>query len=158
MIGMESFGLGYAHRHDESLRVAGEALAADPDSFFVRWNELRALGWMGDHARAIAVSPALLSASGRSTWVLGALAYSYGKLGDVKRARALSDELEARSRTEYVASSWRAVAADAAGLRDEGMRLVEESRVAGDPMFVLARIMPYFDGMIADPRWPALSR
>jgi serine/threonine-protein kinase len=158
VIGMESFGLGYAHRHDESLRVAGEALAADPDSFFVRWNELRALGWMGDHARAIAVSPALLSASGRSTWVLGALAYSYGKLGDVKRARALSDELEARSRTEYVASSWRAVAADAAGLRDEGMRLVEESRVAGDPMFVLARIMPYFDGMIADPRWPALSR
>ena len=158
VIGMESFALGWAGRHEESLRVAGEALAADPESFFVRWNELRALGWKGDHARVIAVAPALLSASGRSTWVLGALAYSYGELGDSARARALSDEMEARSRTEYVAPSWRAIAADAAGLRDEGMRLVEESRRAGDPMFVLAGMMPYFDRMVSDPRWPALAR
>ena len=157
VIGMESFALGHARRHEESLRVAEEGVAADPESFFVRWNEIRAHGWIGDHARVVALAPALLAASGRNAWVLSALAYSFAHLGERDKARAVHDELESRSRWEYLGPCWLAIAAEAAGLRDEAMRHLANARGAGDPIFVLAGLIPYFESMRADPRWPGLA-
>ncbi|MCC7101006.1 MAG: protein kinase, partial [Rubrivivax sp.] len=126
VIGMESMGLGFAGRHEVALRVAEEALAADGESFFAQWNLLRAHGCVGAHDKVIELAPGVLAVSGRHHWVMGTLAWSFCQSGRPEKARAVYEELAARASWEFVGPVWLALAADAAGLRDEALRLVQK--------------------------------
>src|SRR2546426_3805905 len=93
--------LGLAGRHAESTAEAERAFALDADSFFAHWSLMRSYAWADQPERAIKMAPTLLRESGRHHWVLGLLAWTYGKSRPIEWAKAVHDEMEARSRHEF---------------------------------------------------------
>jgi len=155
--GMHSYVLGIADRHAESIAEAERAFGLDPDSFFAHLEVMRSHAWAGDYERAIAEAPAVCGASGRHSWALGLLAWTHGQAGHVDYARACYDEMEGRSRHEFMAPSWLAVAAGSAGLVDEAMGWVERSAAERDPL-VLWSSLRYWDSIRAHPRFAEVMR
>jgi tetratricopeptide (TPR) repeat protein len=156
--GMHSQILGVLGRHEESISAAARSLEMDPESFYSHWNVMRAHAWAGHHERAIQEAPALLSASGRNQWSLGLLGWTYGRAGLVDRARACHDELEGRSRHEFIAPSWLAITAGAAGMIDDGIRWAEQTIRDRDPLAMWARSFPFWDALRSDPRFAVIMR
>ncbi len=157
-IGMLSFGHGFAGRHAESIAEARRAFQTDADSVYVQWNLVRALAWAGEVDEALATCRRLLGASGRHPWMLATLAWLFGRRGERVDARAVFDEMVARSRFEAISLFRIAQAAWAAGLPDEALAWVERAIEARDPVCVLARRMPDHDEMFADSRIDARMR
>ena len=156
--GMHSFGLGIAGRHAESVLEAERSLEVDPESFFARWSLMRSLAWSGEYDRAIAMAPSLLADSGRHVWVLGLLAWVYARTGRLEKARAGCEELEARSRHEYVSPAWLSVAVSACGRPDEALRYLERAVVEREPMSLWSRRFVLFESLRAHPRFEEVTR
>jgi serine/threonine protein kinase len=155
---MHSYLLGFAGRHAESIAEAERAIEFDDEAFFAQWNLMRAYAWDGQYERAIQVAPALLRMSGRHPWGLGALAWTYGKSGRVDWARAVYDEIEARSRHEFMSPFWLAVAAESAGLQEQAIGFVDRAVVERDPLVVWGRVTPFWDALRAHPRFEEVTR
>jgi serine/threonine-protein kinase len=132
--GMHSQILGIAGKHEESLAEAERSLTLDADSYYAHWNVMRSHAWLGNYERAIQEAPALFGVSGRHIWALGLLAWTYGRAGRAQEARAVYDELEARSRHEYVSPAWLAMSAGSAGLDEEAIRWAERAVIGRDPL------------------------
>jgi tetratricopeptide (TPR) repeat protein len=150
---MHSYVLGIAGRHEESIAEAERSLGLDEDSFFAHWNVMRAYAWAGRYDRAIEEAPALFGASGRHAWALGLLGWTYGRAGRAAEARACYDELEARSRHEFVSPAWLAVAASAAGLPEEAIRWAETAVAERDPLVLWSRSLPFWESIRRHPRF-----
>ena len=80
-----------------------------------------------------------------------------GEIKDGERARACYDELETRSRHEFVAPSWLAVAASSAGLAEDAFRWAERGVTERDPLVIWSRL-PYWDTIRAHPRFAEIMR
>ncbi len=156
--GMQSQMLGIAGRHDESLAEAERSLVLDADSFYAHWNVMRSHAWLGNYDRAIQEAPALFGTSGRHTWALGLLAWTYGRAGLADRARAVYDELEARSRQEFVSPGWLAMTAGAAGLAEDAIRWARRAVAEHDSLVLWAPRMPFWDFVRTDPRFAEVMR
>ncbi len=155
---MHSHVMGFAGRHAESVAEAERAYGLDEDSFFAHWNLMRGYAWSGQGERAMEVAPALLRESGRHPWVLGALAWTYGKAGRADLARTVYDEMTARSRREFMGPFWLATAAASAGLGEESIHWVERAVADRDPLIVWGRIVLFWDDMRAHPRFEETVR
>jgi len=157
---MHSFLLGMAGKHEESITEAERALSLDIESVFAHWNVIRSLAWAGHVDRAIQSGPRLLFVSGRDQWSLGALAWVYGKAGQEEHARALYDELEARSRFEFVSPFWLSVAAGSAGLLERSLDHAERAVAEHDPLVLWSwkRVVPFWDAIRSHPRFEELIR
>jgi hypothetical protein len=142
----------------ESIIEADRSHELDRDSFFANWNLIRAHSWAGHFDRALATVPGVLRESGRNQWALGLLAWIYWKSGDGARARAVYDEMEGRSRHEFVAPFWLAVAAASAGLQDQGIHVAERAIVERDPLVTWGRAMPFWDPFRTHPRFDEVVR
>jgi eukaryotic-like serine/threonine-protein kinase len=151
--GMYSFMLGIAGRHDASIAEAERSFALDADSFFSHWNVMRSHAWAGDYQRALQEAPSLCASSGRHPWSLGLLAWTYRHANRPDQARAVHDELEARSRHEYVAPSWLSLSAGAAGEIEVAMRWAERAMVERDPLVLWARSSPFWEWIRPHPRF-----
>jgi serine/threonine-protein kinase len=156
--GMLSFMLGYSGRHAEAVVQAERAFELDPESFFAQWGRLRAYAWAGEHERVWALAPDVLARTGRNPFVLGTLAWSHGRSGRRDQARAIYDEMEARSRFEFMPPFWSAVAAASCGLVDEAFAHAARGAQDRDPFMVHARVNPLLGGLHADPRFAALAK
>jgi len=150
--GLNCPGASAAHRGRE------RALRIDRESFFAQWNLMRGHAWAGDLERAIAVAPSMLRESGRHQWVLGLLAWVFCEAGQADRARAVFDELEARSRHEFVSPFWLAVAASSAGLREPAMEYVGRAVSERDPLVVWARVHPMWSTIRTYPGFETVTR
>ena len=153
VVGMHSYMLGMGGRHEESLVEAERSMSLDAESFFPQWNLVRAHAWLGRSEDAITVSSTILTESGRHQWVLGLLAWIYAKAGRLEEARAVRDEMEGRSRHEFVSPFWLATAAAAAGLPEEAMHQVERAVSQRDPLILWSRITPFWAPIREDPRF-----
>jgi tetratricopeptide (TPR) repeat protein len=156
--GMNAQILGIAGRHDESFAEAERSHALDADSFYAHWNLIRGHAWSGRYDRAIEEAPALFGASGRHIWALGLLGWTYAKAGRADRARAVYDELEGRSRHEFVSPAWLAIAAGSAGLPDESILFMERAVAERDPIVLWSRHVQFFDFVRAHPRFTEVMR
>jgi len=156
--GMNSQVLGIAGKHDESLAEAERSLSLDADSYYAHWNVVRSHAWLGDYDRAIQEAPALFGISGRHTWALGLLAWTYGRAGRGPQARAVYDELEARSRHEHVSSAWLAMTAGSAGLDEEAIRWAEKAVAGRDPLVLWGPKMQFWDPVRTHPRFNEVMR
>jgi eukaryotic-like serine/threonine-protein kinase len=142
---MHSHVLGFAQRHEQSLIEAERSFAIDTESFFSHWNLMRACANAGQYDRAIEIAPAVLGVSGRHNWALGTLAWTYAKLGRESAARAIYDEMEARSRLEFMPPFWLSVAAASAGLEDVAIAMVERAVAERDPLAIWGRVTGFWD-------------
>ncbi len=158
VVAMRSHLLGFIGRHAESVSEAERGLQLDPDSFFAHWNLMRAYAWAGQHDRAIAEAPALLTESGRHHWVLGALAWTHGQRGDIARAGAVHEEMLGRSKHEFLSPSWLAVSAYSAGRADEAFTHLAAAVQQHDPLVVWSRCSPFHAGARSDPRFAQLTQ
>jgi len=151
--GMYSQVLGIAGKHEESLAEAERSLSLDADSYYAHWNVMRGHAWLGNYDRAIQEAPALFAISGRHIWALGLLAWTYGRAGRAQEARAVYDEMEARSRHEHVSQAWLAMSAGSAGLLDEAIRWTERAVLGRDPLVLWGRHMQFWDPVRVHPRF-----
>jgi len=155
---MHSFLLGILGVHEESIAEAERSLALDPESFFAQWSLMRSLVLAGHYEQGIALAPSLLGDSGRHSWALGLLAWTYGRAGSADRTRACYDELEARSRHEFVSRAWLASAAGSAGLPEEGIRWMERAVAERDPLVIWSRRLPFWDSIQSHARFHEVTR
>jgi serine/threonine-protein kinase len=155
---MHSYLLGFAGRHAESIVEAERSLELDADSFFAHWNLMRGHAWAGHYERAIEIAPTLLRVSGRQQWVLGTLAWAHGKAGWEERARAVYDEMEGRSRHEFLSPFWLAAAAASAGLLDLAIRYAARTVAERDPLAIWVRVTPFWDAVREHPRFEDTTR
>jgi serine/threonine-protein kinase len=155
---MHSFLLGILGVHEESIAEAERSLALDPESFFAQWSLMRSLVLAGHYEQGIALAPSLLGDSGRHSWALGLLAWTYGRAGSADRTRACYDELEARSRHEFVSRAWLASAAGSAGLPDEGIHWMERAVAERDPLVIWSRRLPFWDSIQSHARFHEVTR
>ena len=156
VVAMHSNVLGFVGRHEESIEVAQRASGIDAESFLAQWNLMRAYAWAGHHDRAIGMAPGLLRVSGRHQWVLGTLAWTCGKAGQSDRARAIHEEMEARSHHEFMSPFWLAVAAASAGSFEQSIRRVERAVNERDPLVFWGRIVPFWDAIRLQPELKAV--
>jgi serine/threonine-protein kinase len=156
--GMNSQVLGIAGKHEESLAEAERSLSLDADSYYAHWNVMRSHAWLGDYERAIHEAPGLMAISGRHTWALGLLAWTYGRAGRATEARAVYDELEARSRHEHVSPAWLAMSAGSAGLGEEAIRWSERAVAGRDPLVLWGPKMQFWDPVRTHPRFLEVMR
>src|SRR5882672_433270 len=155
---MYSYTLGIAGRHEESIAEAERSVGLDAESFFARWNLMRARAWAGHYDRAIENAPTLLGDSGRNHWALGLLAWTYGQAGRTDRARACYDELEGRSRHEFVSPCWLSVTAGCADLEDPAVHWAERAVAESDPLLLWSRRLPFWEYHRARPRFTEVMR
>mgnify|MGYP003694694151 CR=1 FL=1 len=158
VIAMASHVMGFIGDDEESLVHAERAHQLDPDSFFAHWNLMRAKAYSGLHDDAIGMAPRILMVSGRNQWALGMLAWSYRESGRTAEARAVHDELEGRSRHEFVSPFWLSVTADAAGLDDDTARFVRRARDERDPLVVWGRTAPLWRSIRQRPVFRSCCR
>jgi serine/threonine-protein kinase len=156
--GMNAYILGIVGRHEESIAEAERSLGLDAESFFARWSVMRSYAWAGRYDRAIAEAPALLGDSGRHHWALGLLAWTYGRAGRLDHARACYDEMEGRSRHEFVSPSWLSVTAGCAGLEEPAMRWIERAVAEHDPLVLWSRRLVFWEYHRAHPRFNEIMR
>jgi TolB-like protein len=150
---MLSLLLGLGGRHEESIRAAEQAYAHDADSFLAHWNTMRSHAWAGDYDRALTIAPSLLAASARHHWAIGLTAWTHAKRGRLDLARAYHDEMEARSRQDFISPFWLAVSASSAGLSDAAMQYARRAVDERDPFVLHARGIALWDAVRADPRF-----
>jgi tetratricopeptide (TPR) repeat protein len=153
VVSMHSYMLGLGGWPQESLLEAERAMTLDTDSFFSQWNLLRAHAAIGRNDDALALAPRILAESGRHQWVLGLLAWIYGKVGRLDAARAVHDEMEGRSRHEFISPFWLATAASAAGLSEEAVHLAERAVSEHDPLILWSRVTPFWATIREHPRF-----
>jgi serine/threonine-protein kinase len=158
VVGMLSYALGVVGRHDEALAEAERSVALDAESFFAQWNVVRAHAWDGRYDRALKEARGLLVDSGRHPWVLGTVGWIHSQMGRMEAARACYDELEARSRHEFVPCSWLAIAAGCAGLEEVAVRWAERAVAEHDPIVNWAFRLPYWEFLRSHPRFAEITR
>jgi hypothetical protein len=130
----------------------------DPESFFAQWSLMRSLALAGHYDRAIAMAPSLLGDSGRQAWALGLLGWAQAKSGRRDLARACYDELEGRSRQEFVSKAWLASLAGSAGLEEDAIRWLDAGTTEGDPIIIWLRRIPFWDFIRMHPRYEEILR
>jgi serine/threonine-protein kinase len=155
---MNSFLLGAIGRYDEAIVEGERSLDLDPESFFAQWSLMRSYALAGQYDRAIEMAPSLLGESGRNPWALGLLGWAHAKSGQRNRARACYDELEGRSRHEFVTKAWLASLAGSAGLEDDAIRWLEGAATEGDPLVIWLRRIPFWDFIRTHPRYEDILR
>jgi serine/threonine-protein kinase len=156
--GMLSHVLGMSGKHAESIAEAERGFALDSESFFAHYNLVRGHAWAGHHERVMELAPALLMSSGRHQWGLGMLGWTYGRAGDLQRARAVYEELEARSRHEFIAPFWLASVAGVADLTGEMVRNVRRAVAERDPILVWTRFTPFWEAIRNHPCFDEVVR
>jgi adenylate cyclase len=138
---------------DRSLATALETLQMEPNSYLGYWAQLSALNLQGRFTEAAEVGESAVKLLGRSAWMLESLARTYACLGRHSESEALYMELRWRSKQEYVAPAVLALAAYAAGERDEAIRYGKEAHAIGDPTLSVAKYWPDFADLRKDSRF-----
>jgi TolB-like protein/Tfp pilus assembly protein PilF len=142
---MHAFALEIVGNHEDSIAEAERALELDTESFFARYQVMRAYASAGRYERARGVAPELLMDSGRHVWVLALLAWTYARSGRDDLARATYEELEGRSGHEFVSRAWLSSAACSAGKAEDAVRWLEAAVRDHDPILMWMERMPFWD-------------
>ena len=134
--GVHTLALAYANRTDEAIAHGTAVIDRDASSYLALFALQQAYVLASRFAEAIDVSQLALDVSGRHQWALGTLAFAYGRGGHVRDARAVYDEMVARSSREHMQKSVVAVAAAAADLAREAVALIDEALAERDPVLI----------------------
>ena len=146
-----------AGRLNEAIQSARRAVQLDPESFVAHWMLGVSLGTAGQFDEAISTLEGAAGRSGRHTLAVTCLAGVFGQWGKRPEAAALYRELTHRASRGYISAAHLAIAAEAAGLREEAVASARRAWEEREPPFILwARRFPQFRSLHADPRFAAI--
>ncbi len=150
-------GLTYsaAGRYTEAVEASTRAVELDAESFLARCSLQWALRFSGRFEESVAVGELALAMSGRHPWAMAGLAMIFADWGKPADAQAVYAEMMARARRCYVQPSQLAIAAAAAGMQDEAIRLSREAFEIRDPFCRLhfSKYWPDSARLRVDPRF-----
>ena len=150
----------FARQLDDVVAFARRGVELDPQSFWSHLTLQRAFHYAGMHQDAETQGLLTLELTGRHPWVLAELAVHYRAIGNLDAARAIHDELTARSKLQHLQLSPRALAAVAAGRLDDAIALCEQAIKERDA-HILWAVREVWDGwepLYAHPRWKEVRR
>jgi TolB-like protein len=142
----------------KAVETALEALRIDPESYLGRWVQMTGLTASDHYAEAAEIGELALRLFGRPLWFMASLARCYAHLGRPDDARAVYMELSWRAKREYVAPLFLAVAAFAAGEREEGIQWAQDADRIGDPTLLAGRYWPDFSDLREDARFQKILK
>ena len=154
-LGMTLMGAGRYEEAEAKLLRAG-ALA--PTMFLPTIHLGLLYNHLGRSDEAIAPLEVAVTASGRHPWTLAALAVCYGSLGKLADVEAISDELNARARREFVQSVPLAIVAASRGHVDAAFELLERACTEHDGILVYSKRYPFLRLLQTDPRIERIHR
>ena len=149
----------FTSKKDEGIEMARRAVELDPDSYLARIILQFALRTCGKYEESASVGEAALAMSGRHSWSMATLAVCLGDLDKPAEADAIYQEMLARARRQYQPPAMLALAASAAGRRDEALDLAREAYYIRDPhcQIFLSRHMDFAQRLYADPRFREIA-
>ena len=148
--------LDFAGRHEDAVRQLRQVIAMDSGYVQAHFRLTDALRHSGRFSEAIEEGKRLVTMSGGSASALGLLASVYAHANEPDRARAIIDELLARSRNAYV-PPWSIVGALVAlGEKDEAMKWIEKGIAERSNGVAYLVANPEYDALRSDPRYEAI--
>jgi serine/threonine-protein kinase len=152
------YPLYFAGRHDEAIVWFRQALELDSRFYWARLWIGQVLVRQGRLQEAIAEIEGAVTLSNRNTRVIATLGNAYGLAGRTEDARAILDELRARSRRTYVSAYYLALVYAGLGMQDQVLEHLEQAIEERQPYLVLLNVEPPFLGQRADSRFQAIVR
>jgi tetratricopeptide (TPR) repeat protein len=153
-------GLTYAWggKSPEAIPILERAVTLDPESFLARWCYHIALHLSGRFEEAVATGETALVMSGRHPWGMATLATTFADWGRAQQAESVYTEMQVRAQRYYVQPAVLAIAAAAAGRRDEAIAHVRTAFEIRDPFcqLQLSPYWPYTKRLLPDKRFHQL--
>ena len=150
----------FARQLDDVVAYARRGVELDPSSFWSHLTLQRAFHHAGMHQDAETQGLLTLEISGRHPWVLAELAVHYRAIGNIEAARAIHDELIARSKVQHLQPSAVALTAVAAGRLDEAIELCRQAIRERDA-HILWAVLEVWDGwdlLYEHPKWKEVRK
>ena len=151
--------LGLAHfvagKNEEALPALGRALEMESDFLFTHWVLGGAYSKSGRHDEAIATMERATSLSGRGSYYLGWLAYTYGAAGERGLAEEILAELELRAAGQYVSAMFFAWGHAGLGNKEAALDWLEKAYDERNPLISFLN-WPLLDNLRSEPRFKAL--
>jgi adenylate cyclase len=128
------FTYTFARRYADGVRECQRGVELDSASYLARGCLLVALHFSGRFDDAVAAGESALAISGRHPWTMALLAVTLADWGKPADAEAIYAEMMARARRGYMQPCTLALAAAAAGFKDDALRHAREAFEIRDPM------------------------
>jgi tetratricopeptide (TPR) repeat protein len=147
-----------ARRYDESTRAALKSLEIEPNNFgpYLRLAEIYEVQRM--HDAAIQQCQKAIGLVGRRTPLLALMGHAYASSGRPQEALKILDELNAKSKQEYVSSYDLAILY--VGLADKDRAFEQLNKAYDDRAgwIIYLNVEPIFDPIRSDPRFGELVK
>jgi serine/threonine protein kinase len=147
--------LYYAGRHDDALAHLQKTLDLDPALWLTHNMIGRIHGLKGMHDKALAAFDRATELGG-SLIVRANAGYTLAAAGRRTEARAILDQLRARSAVAYVPASNLALVHLGLGEHDKALDRLEEAADARDLLLTFLTVEPRWAGLAGHPRFTAL--
>jgi tetratricopeptide (TPR) repeat protein len=148
--------LMFARRYDEALAECERCRALDPGFATAEWIRSHVLTLLGRHAPAIDAAERSVALTSRQSFSLAGLGTAYAAAGRRADADRIVQELEDRSRTEYVSALWFADIATQLGEADRALEWLERAFENRTPALICLGVSPLYDSLRPDARFQAL--
>jgi serine/threonine protein kinase/tetratricopeptide (TPR) repeat protein len=143
----------------EGLEFARLGVQRDPDAHITNWIHGLAAHWHGALEESASAFQRCMEVSDRQAMPVAHLAMTYADMGKMAEARALIEELQARSTHSYSSNSLLMVAAIAIGDHDLAIEAAHQACDEREPLLILyARIFPDTQRLRDDPRFGDVIR
>ena len=150
----------YARDYDRAIQQFQKTLELDPNFPLVHWALPAAYEQKGMYDEAIAGFKKGIALRGGTEWSfsMSGLGHAYGVAGKKAEARAVLDELEQRSRQEYVPADSIALVYAGLGEKDQAFAWLEKAYNEHAFKMAWLKVEPGWDSLRSDPRFADLLR
>jgi len=157
-----NFSVGWrlymARKYDQAIAQLQDTLEMDPTYELPHLVVGQAYEQKGDYVHAIPELMKAVELSHGTPLMVSALAYAYGKSGNHVEGERLLASLESKSKTEYVAPYYFAIACVGLGRRDEAIDWLEKALADRSNGLVFLKVEPELDDLRSDSRFIALQQ
>ncbi len=146
----------YRREYDEAIAQGMKTLELDPDYFEMH----AAFGLLylqtGRFDEGLKYLEGLRARSGDNPLILGLLGYGYGVAGLDEKAGQIGARLGELARAQYVAPVSRALVHIGLGEQDAAFQWLDQAAAIHDSLLCYLDVMPCYDPLKHDPRFPVL--
>jgi len=144
-----------ARRYGDAIRLLGEVLAQEPESFLAHRYLTTALRLAGRVKEGLEVAEAESTIGNRHPWAIADLALCHAGLGEERTAVRYLEELIAARETRYVQPSIIVTTAARLGRIEDALEWLGVATSEQDPL-LFVQVWPDFDPIRDDPRCRAI--